>query len=75
MGYDRYIFWDPKKRSQPAQRVPPKKPPMVLAFFDGTQWFHFEVRQWTAWIAPILRQFLDVGAAVEGQFDLMRTPR
>ena len=48
---------------------------MVLAFFDGTQWLHFEVRQWTAWIAPILRQFLDVGAAVEGQFDLMGTPR
>mmetsp|Transcript_36354 Transcript_36354/g.78403 ORF Transcript_36354/g.78403 Transcript_36354/m.78403 type:complete len:211 (+) Transcript_36354:1026-1658(+) len=47
---------------------------VLLAFFDGTQWLHFEVRQWTAWIAPILRQFLDVGAAVEGQFDLMGTP-
>mmetsp|Transcript_1061 Transcript_1061/g.1885 ORF Transcript_1061/g.1885 Transcript_1061/m.1885 type:complete len:279 (-) Transcript_1061:519-1355(-) len=45
---------------------------VLLAFFDGTERLHFELRQRT--MRRILWLFLDVGAAVEGQLDLMGTP-
>ena len=72
-GSGRHMLGVPKIETAP--RVHPYRGPrghVVLAFFDGTQRLHFELRQWTA---PILRQFLNVGAAVEGQLDLMGTPQ